>query len=633
MILSCNNINKSFGTNVILNNVTFQIEEKEKIAITGVNGAGKSTLFKILAEEISPDSGEIFKSKETTIGYLSQNMEFNTTNTIINEMMLVFTNVIQLESELRILEKEMSMYKGIELTNLMDKYSLLQHQFEESNGYGYKSQIKGVLKGLGFDEQQFNQSINQLSGGQKTRIALAKLLLSFPSILLLDEPTNHLDINAIEWLEDFLKNYSGTVLIISHDRYFLDKLVSRVIEIENNKSSIYNGNYSFYAKHKQINREIHLKQYLNQQKEIKRQEKIIQTLKSFNREKSVKRARSREKALEKIDRIDCPEALPSAIKFSLEPTITSGNDVIHVENLSKSFGDKRLFKNVTFDLKKGEKVALIGSNGVGKTTLFRILLDQMNYDKGLIRLGTNVKIGYYDQEQQNISYNKAIINEISDTYPSLTFGEIRNILAAFLFTEDDVFKKISTLSGGEKGRVALAKIMLSEGNCLLLDEPTNHLDLLSKEVLEDAINNYSGTVLYISHDRYFINRTASKVLELTSLGITEYLGNYDYYLEKRTQTNPQISSINNKKEKTTSSKEEWLQKKEEQTQQRKLQAQIETVEKQIHHIEKQIEEIDNLLCLEEVYSNPEKSKEAYDNKMKLDAQLETLYLQWENLNP
>jgi len=633
MILSCKNISKSFGIDLVLNNINFQIEEKEKIAITGVNGAGKSTLFKILAGEISADSGEIYTAKDAVIGYLPQNTEIDSNNTIFDEMLLVFSEVIELESNLHSLEKEMSILKGDELAKLMDKYSLIQHQFEELNGYAYKSQIKGVLKGLGFNEEQFYQPISQLSGGQKTRVALAKLLLSSPSILLLDEPTNHLDITAIEWLEDFLKNYPNVVIIISHDRYFLDKLVSKVIEIENTQATIYNGNYSFYAKQKQINREIHLKQYLNQQKEIKRQEQIIQTLRSFNREKSLKRAKSREKALEKIDRIKAPDSLPSSMKFSLEAGIESGNDVLHVKKLSKSFADKKLFQNVSFQLKKGEKVCLIGPNGIGKTTLFKILLNQLDYDEGSFRLGTNVKISYYDQEQQNISYDKTIIDEISDAYPSLTLGEIRNILAAFLFTGDDVFKKISTLSGGERGRVSLCKMMLSEGNFLLLDEPTNHLDLLSKEILEDAINGYTGTILYISHDRYFINKTASKILELSPLGVTEYLGNYDYYLEKRNEINLAINSSNLKDEKASSAKDEWLRQKEEQAQQRKLQAQIESIEKEIHEIESQIDEIDELLCLEEVYTNPEKSKEAYDSKVNLEAKLESLYQQWEELQP
>lgn len=632
MILSCKDISKSFGIDQILKDISFQIEEKEKVAVTGVNGAGKSTLFKILAGEIAPDSGEIFKAKEAVIGYLPQNAEMDSEHTIYEEMLKVFKDVMELEANLHALEKEMSTLNGSKLTKLMDKYSALQHQFEELNGYGYKSHIKGVLKGLGFNDNQLCQPINQLSGGQKTRVALAKLLLSSPSLLLLDEPTNHLDISAIEWLEEFLKNYPYAVLIISHDRYFLDKLVTKVIEIENNQASLYKGNYSYYAKQKQFNREIQLKQYINQQKEIKRQEEIIQTLRSFNREKSLKRAISREKALEKMEKIQAPAALPASMKFSLKPRFESGNDVLHVENLSKSFNGKKLFQNISFHLKKGEKVALIGPNGIGKTTLFRILLNQLNYDEGSFRLGTNVKISYYDQEQQNLSLNKTIIDEISDAYPSLTLGEIRNILAAFLFTGDDVFKPIASLSGGERGRVSLCKIMLSEGNFLLLDEPTNHLDLISKEILEDAINHYTGTILYISHDRYFINKTASKILELSPYGITEYLGNYDYYLEKRAQIKDDVKASMEKEEKTKSSKDEWLRQKEEQAQQRKLQAQIEHIENQIHDIERQIEEINELLCLEEVYTSPEKSKEAYDAKVSLEEKLESLYQQWEELH-
>lgn len=633
MILACKNINKSFGTDIILKDITFQIEEKEKVALVGINGAGKSTLFKILAGEISYDSGEIFKPKEVSLGYLSQNMEINTNNNIFDEMLLVFQDLIEMEANLRLLEKEMSTHGNDTLTNLMNQYSTLQHQFEEKNGYSFKSQIRGVLKGLGFREEQFTQPVSILSGGEKTRIALARILLSSPSVLLLDEPTNHLDINAIEWLEDFLKSYPGTAIIISHDRYFLDRITTKVIEIENNNASVYNGNYSFYAKHKMINREIQLNQYLNQQKEIKRQEEVIQTLRSFNREKSIKRARSREKALEKIDKIEKPEALPSSMTLNLEPKIQSGNDIVHVENLSKAYNSKKLFENVSFDLKKGEKVALIGPNGVGKTTLFRIILNQTNCDDGSFNLGANVKIGYYDQEHQNISCNKTIIDEISDSYPTLTHGEIRNVLAAFLFKGDEVFKKISTLSGGEKGRVSLAKIMLSEGNFLLLDEPTNHLDLLSKEVLEDAINSYRGTVLYISHDRYFINRTATRILELNPRGIKEYLGNYDYYIEKRTQLKPNTSNDTTSQNKKPSSiKEDWLRKKEEQTNLRRLQSQIEDIENQIHEIEYQIKECDKKLNLEDIYTNPEKSTSIYEQKLKLEAQLENLYLEWENLN-
>ncbi|WP_058486259.1 ABC-F family ATP-binding cassette domain-containing protein [Defluviitalea phaphyphila] len=633
MVLACNNINKSFGANTILKNINFQIEEKEKVAVVGVNGAGKSTLFKILAGKLSCDSGEIFKPKEITIGYLSQDTKINNNNTIFEEMLTVFSPLIKMENELRSMEKQMSILKGKELSKLMQQYSILQQEFEEKNGYGFKSQIHGVLKGLGFNQKQFNQPINQLSGGQKTRVSLAKLLLSNPSILLLDEPTNHLDISAIEWLEDFLKNYSGTIMIISHDRYFLDKISSKVIEIENNTAFVYNGNYSFYAKHKKINREIQIKQYLLQEKEIKRQKEIIKTLRSFNREKSIKRAKSREKALEKIEKIEKPKSLPSPMKLTLEPKIKSGYDVLHVENISKSFGDKKIFENISFDLKKGDKVALIGPNGVGKTTLFKILLNQIPHDSGTFSLGTNVKIGYYDQEHQNISHDKSIIDEISDAYPNLSFGEIRNILAAFLFTGDDVFKKISTLSGGEKGRVSLAKIMLSEGNFLLLDEPTNHLEIISKEVLEDALNNYTGTVLYISHDRYFINKTANKILELNSNGITEYMGNYDYYIEKRNQIKLNTLEQNiNKKEKSKSSKEDWLRKKEEQARQKKIKSQIEKIENKIQQIEDEIKKADEKLCLEEVYSDPKKSQEVYEIKLSLEEELDKLYAEWDKLN-
>ena len=528
MILACRQLHKAYGIDVILEKITFHIEEREKAAIVGVNGAGKTTLFKVLTGEISADGGEFYLKKDASLGYLAQNIQIDSDRTIYEEMLSVFEKIIQTETNLRELENEMGNLSGQALAEKMEEYATLQHYFEQNDGYSYQSRLRGVLKGLGFADNDFNRPMNQLSGGQKTRVHLAKLLLSKPDILLLDEPTNHLDIAAIEWLEDFLRSYPGAVLIISHDRYFLDRIVTKVIEIENKKSTVYNGNYSFFWQQKEINREIQQKAYEMQQKEIKHQEDVIRTLRSFNREKSIKRAESREKALGKLERVDRPDALPDQMRLTLTPFLTSGNDVLHAEALSKSYGGQRIFRNVSFDVKRSDKVAIIGPNGVGKSTRFRMLLKEVPTDSGLIRFGTNVFIGYYDQEQAKLDESKTIFEEIADTYPTLTQGQIRNMLAAFVFTGDDVFKPISALSGGEKGRVSLAKIMLSKANLLMLDEPTNHLDMFSKEVLESALNRYEGTVIYISHDRYFINKTAEKILELTPDGVILYNWNYDY---------------------------------------------------------------------------------------------------------
>ncbi|MBR2382260.1 MAG: ABC-F family ATP-binding cassette domain-containing protein, partial [Anaerotignum sp.] len=495
----------------------------------------KTTLFKVLTGEISADGGEFYLKKDTSVGYLAQNFEINSEKTIYEEMLTVFEKIIQTEANLREMENEMGSLSGQALADRMEEYAALQHYFEENDGYSYQSRMKGVLKGLGFTESDWGRPMNQLSGGQKTRVHLGKLLLSKPDVLLLDEPTNHLDIASIEWLEDFLRTYPGSVLIISHDRYFLDRIVTKVIEIENKKSYVYNGNYSFYWQQKEINREIQQKAYDMQQKEIKHQEDVIRTLRQFNREKSIKRAESREKVLDKMERIDRPDALPDQMRLTLTPHLTSGNDVLHAEDLSKSYGGQKIFQGVSFDVKRSDKVAIIGPNGVGKSTLFRMLLKEVSSDSGLIRFGTNVFVGYYDQEQAKLDETKTIFEEISDSYPTLTQGQIRNMLAAFVFTGDDVFKPISALSGGEKGRVSLAKIMLSKANTLMLDEPTNHLDMFSKEVLESAINRYEGTCIYISHDRYFINKTAEKILELTPTGVILYNGNYDYYLEKKAE--------------------------------------------------------------------------------------------------
>ncbi|MBQ3567415.1 MAG: ABC-F family ATP-binding cassette domain-containing protein [Anaerotignum sp.] len=640
MILACRQLHKAYGIDVILEKITFHIEEREKAAIVGVNGAGKTTLFKVLTGEISADGGEFYLKKDTSVGYLAQNFEINSDKTIYDEMLSVFDKIMLTEANLREMENEMGGLSGQALADKMEEYAALQHYFEENDGYSYQSRLKGVLKGLGFTESDFNRPMNQLSGGQKTRVHLGKLLLSKPDVLLLDEPTNHLDIASIEWLEDFLRTYPGSVLIISHDRYFLDRIVTKVIEIENKKSYVYNGNYSFYWQQKEINREIQQKAYEMQQKEIRHQEDVIRTLRQFNREKSIKRAESREKVLDKMERIDRPDALPDQMRLTLTPHLTSGNDVLHAEDLSKSYGGQKIFQGVSFDVKRSDKVAIIGPNGVGKSTLFRMLLKEVSTDSGLIRFGTNVFVGYYDQEQAKLDETKTIFEEISDSYPTLTQGQIRNMLAAFVFTGDDVFKPISALSGGEKGRVSLAKIMLSKANTLMLDEPTNHLDMFSKEVLESAINRYEGTCIYISHDRYFINKTAEKILELTPNGVILYNGNYDYYLEKKAERarNEAEKALQNSQKATTAApaqpisetKNDWLKQKEQQAAERKLANKIKKIETEIEETENAIAKADEDMAA--CGTDFSKANEIFAEKTKLEEKLEKLFEEWEELH-
>ncbi len=638
MILACRQIQKAYGIDVVLEKVDFHIEEREKAAIVGVNGAGKTTLFQILTGEIPADGGEFYIKRDAFLGYLAQNIRINGDRTIYEEMLSVFGKIIQTEYNLRELENEMGQLRGQALSEKMEAYAALQHEFDRMDGYSYQSRLRGVLKGLGFAESELHRPINQLSGGQKTRVHLAKLLLSKPDILLLDEPTNHLDIASVEWLEDFLRSYPGAALIISHDRYFLDRIVTKVIEIENKKSTVYNGNYSFYWQQKEINRALQQKAYETQQKELKHQEEVIRTLRSFNREKSIKRAESREKALQKIERIERPDALPAQMRLTLTPFLTSGNDVLHAEHLSKSYGGQQIFHNVSFDVKRGEKVAIIGPNGVGKSTLFRMLLQEVSTDSGLIRFGTNVFVGYYDQEQAKLDETKTIFAEIADAYPTLTQGQIRNMLAAFVFTEDDAFKPISALSGGEKGRVSLAKIMLSKANLLMLDEPTNHLDMFSKEVLEDALNRYEGTVIYISHDRYFINKTAEKILELTPDGVVLYSGNYDYYLQKkaeRTVRDAEQPLQNTEKsvapaQPVSDTKNDWLKQKEQQAAERRLANKIAKLEVEIEEAETTLTQADaDLAACGTDYG---RANEIYAAKTKLEEKLEALLAEWEELN-
>ena len=639
MILACKDISKSYGTDVILEKISFNLEEKEKAAIIGVNGAGKTTLFKIITDAISYDSGQLYIPKGTTIGYLEQNIDIRSEKTIHEEMLSVFESVFKTEEKLREMELEMPNVPQKEYNSFMEQYSRLQHEFEESDGYSYQSRINGVLKGLGFTEEEYSQKVCTLSGGQKTRVFLGKLLLMKPDLLLLDEPTNHLDIESIQWLEDFLKGYTGSVLIISHDRYFLDKTVTKIIEIENRCSTVYNGNYSFFISQKEVIRAAQLKQYADQQKEIKHQEEVIKTLRQFNREKSIKRAESREKALNKMEKIEKPENLPEKMHFRLTPRIQSGNDVLSVDSLSMAFDSNKLFSNVTFEIKRGEKVAIIGPNGIGKSTLFKIILGELAPKSGKTTLGVNVYPGYYDQEHHELDDRNTIFDEIHNAYPNMTNGEIRSVLAAFVFTNDDVFKTIGTLSGGEKGRVSLAKIMLSKSNFLILDEPTNHLDMYSKEILENAINSYEGTVLYISHDRYFIDKTAERVIELSKDGVTQYLGNYSYYIEKKAERErlaaanaadmPALQSV--KATTVSDSKADWLMQKEEQAKARKKANEIKKVEDEIEKTEARIAELDELLFTPEVNADTEKLKTLFDEKTVLETKLEALYEKWEEI--
>ncbi|MEG2512559.1 MAG: ABC-F family ATP-binding cassette domain-containing protein [Acetivibrio sp.] len=636
MILSCKNIGKSFGTDTILSRISFHINEHEKMAIVGSNGAGKSTLLKIIMKEMTADEGEVIFAKDTTIGYLAQHQELSSDRSLYDEMLEVKKDVIELEHKIRNLEADMKHASGGELEQMLSSYTRYNHAFDLSNGYAYQSEIVGVLKGLGFSEEDFSRATHTLSGGQKTRIALGKLLLSTPDLILLDEPTNHLDMESIRWLETYLINYKGAVIIVAHDRYFLDRVVTRVVELEQGKCQVYTGNYSTFAEKKSLLREAQVKQYYNQQKEIKHQEEVITKLRSFNREKSIKRAESREKLLDKIEIMDKPLLSEAEMHFHLEPSILSGNDVLTVESLSKSFGETSLFSNISFDIKREEKVAIIGNNGTGKTTILKILNHLLPADSGTFRLGSKVKIGYYDQEHQVLTMEKTLFEELSDTYPNMDNTQIRNVLAAFLFTGDDVFKRIKDLSGGERGRVSLAKLMLSEANLLILDEPTNHLDIASKEILENAINHYTGTVLYVSHDRYFINKTATRILDLTNGKLLNYIGNYDYYLEKKEDIEKahlamESTDFTTSEEGFTEGKTDWKQQKEEKAKQRKLENEIKKCEDEIHSLELRNEEIDLLLTQENIYSNVATLLELNKEKQEIENQLELLMNAWENL--
>ncbi len=641
MILSCQNISKAFVENQVLKNVSFHIEDHEKAAIVGINGAGKTTLLRIIVGEMTPDDGQVVLAKDKTLGYLAQNSTVDTSHTIYEELLSVKADLLRLEEKIRECENDMKHADGDALEDLMKQYTSLTHAFETGGGYLYRSELVGVLKGLGFTEDEFSKPVATLSGGQKTRVALGRLLLQNPDLIILDEPTNHLDMNSIAWLETYLLNYKGAVLIVSHDRYFLDRIAGKVIEIDQSKATTFMGNYSDYAVKKEQLRVAAWNAYMNQQRDIKHQEEVIEKLKSFNREKSIKRAESREKMLDKIEVIEKPSEVRTDMKLTLTPRILSGNDVLTVEHLSKSFDSHKLFTDVNFEIKRGEHVAIIGDNGSGKTTLLKILNGLVPADQGTFRLGSNVEIGYYDQEHHVLHSEKTLFEEISDDYPYLNNTQIRNVLAAFLFTGEDVFKRISDLSGGERGRVSLAKLVLSNANFLILDEPTNHLDIMSKEILEDALNGYEGTILYVSHDRYFINRTAHRILDLTEGQFISYVGNYDYYLEKHDTVmaaieanapqNADADSAVAAKAAESEVKLDWKAQKEEQARLRKKENDLKKCEEKIAELEARISEIDTEMSDPAIGTQVAKLQELSKEQTTCQEQLEKLYEQWEEL--
>lgn len=631
IVLAGKDIKKSYGIDTIIENISFTVQDQDKIGIVGVNGAGKSTLFKIITGVLEKDEGELFFGKGIRVGYMTQDFEFQSDNTMLGEMLTVFQPLMDMEKEISSLEHRISSSEaGSEgLEQLLKNYANLQEQYKQRRGFEYQSLARGVLKGLGFEPEDFDKMVNILSGGQKTRIALGKILLQDFDILLLDEPTNYLDIQSVEWLEGFLKTLRGAVMIVSHDRYFLDMVTTKTFEIENKTLTEYNGNYSKYVELKKLRQEEMLKDYEQQQREVERQKAIIARFRQYNREKSIKQAESREKALDRMELMDKPLSTPKGVKFTFEPRIKSGNDVLFVNEIAKSF-DRPLFENATFEIKRGERVALLGPNGIGKTTLLKIIMGLLRPNGGSVRYGTNVHLGYYDQEQENLSYDKLVIDEIWDEHPDLNQTDLRTKLAAFLFQGEDVFKEIYKLSGGERSRISLLKLMLSKSNFLLMDEPTNHLDILSKQVLEDALSGYNGTVLFISHDRYFINKVATKVVELNAKGCTIYNGDYSYYLDKKAVLGA-FESNNEEAAKASEQKNDWVKQKEEKANQRKQQKRLETVEREIERIENRIKEIGEQLELPEVYADHMKCAELHSEEERLKQQLEELYDEWGQL--
>lgn len=641
MILQCSHINKEFITDVVLNDVSFHINDNEKAAIVGVNGSGKSTLLKIIMGEMPADSGEVIIRKDASVGYLAQNQNFESGKTIIDEMRTAKPEIAELEKRMNTLSEQMNNSQGEKLEELIKQYDNARHRFEQIDGYAYESEVTGVIKGLGFTEDDFSKPVSSLSGGEKTRVALGKMLLQAPDIIILDEPTNHLDLNAIHWLEGYLSSYKGAVLIVAHDRYFLDKIVTKVIELRQTKATVFLGNYTQYSEKRKALLDSLMKQYMNQQAEIKHQEEVITKLRSFNREKSIKRAESREKMLDRMEIIDKPVEENTQMNLLFTPKIQSGNDVLTVKGLTKGFDGVTLFEDISFEVKRGERVAIIGDNGTGKTTILKIINKLIDADAGTIKLGTNVEIGYYDQEHQVLHMEKTLFEEIQDTYPTMNNTAIRNTLAAFLFTDDDVFKQIKNLSGGERGRVSLAKLMLSDANLLILDEPTNHLDIDSKQILENALNQFEGTVIYVSHDRYFINTTATRILDLTNKQIVNYVGNYDYYLEKkedaeRAQLNVSEDTSSAQSDNQTSPANEnklsWQQQKEEQARIRKIENDLKKVEAEIEKLESENEELDTALADPENATNVAKLQEISKKKEANDNKLEELMESWENLS-
>ena len=655
MVLSCQNVGKAFNEKQIFKNCSFHIEDHEKAAIVGINGAGKTTLLRILTGELDADEGMVVWGKDVSFGYLPQNAQVEGNRSIYDEVLEAKKDVLLLEEEIRSCELQMKQAEDSALEALMEKYTQLTHRFEQADGYSCRSEVTGVLKGLGFTEEEFSKQVSTLSGGQKTRVALGRLLLTRPDLIILDEPTNHLDMSSIAWLETWLINYRGAVLIVSHDRYFLDKIATKIIELDGGKASVFSGSYSDYAVKKEQIRAAQMHAYLNQQQEIKHQEAVIEKLRSFNREKSIRRAESREKMLQKMEVLEKPTEVRDDMHIQLKPRIESGNDVLSVEGLAKAFDSQPLFCDLSFFLKRGEHVAVIGDNGTGKTTILKIINGLVDADAGEIRIGSKVQIGYYDQEHHVLHPDKTIFEEISDEYPTLTNTEIRNVLAAFLFTGEDVFKQIKMLSGGERGRVSLAKLMLSEANFLILDEPTNHLDITSKEILEDALNNYTGTVLYVSHDRYFINRTASRILELEDGKLTGYPGNYDYYLEKKAQlADGQLSSgaeiaagrgsaagfaqavgIRNGASSPASEsalKQDWKSQKEAQAAQRKKENALKRCEERIAVLEERSAQIDAEMALPEVCTDVAKLQALSKEKAEIEEELLVKMEEWEALS-
>ena len=633
MLLTCQNIQKSFGEKTILDQISFHIEEREKVALIGSNGAGKTTLLRIIRRELEPDGGQIVLAKGASLGYLAQHQDVQGGRTIYQELLKEKQYLLDIEEKMRQMEQAMKQAKGEALEKLMDTYASLTQKFEQNNGYACQSEVTGVLKGLGFSEGDFHRPIANLSGGQKTRVALGCLLLGKPDILLLDEPTNHLDMDSIVWLETYLLNYPGAVLIVSHDRYFLDRIVTRVVELEQGKAMAFSGNYTAFSQKKAQVREAQVRAYQNQQQEIRHQEEVIAKLKSFNREKSIRRAESREKKLDKITLLDRPVMEEDSMHMRLEPRMESGKDVLSVQELAKSFGPDKLFEDLSFEVKRGERVALIGGNGTGKTTILKMINGLLPPDQGTCSLGSRVQIGYYDQEHQVLHMEKTIFEELYDAYPTLNNTEIRNVLAAFLFTGDDVFQKISSLSGGERGRVSLAKLMLSEANFLILDEPTNHLDIASREILEEALNSYTGTLLYVSHDRYFINQTATRILDLTNHTLVNYMGSYDYYLEKRDELTAIYAPSREEDSAVAVSQEKisWQQKKEEQARKRKRENDLKKTEKRISELEERDGEIDQLLSQPEIATDPQQCAELSQEQEGIKSELEDLYEKWESL--